>query len=152
MWYEEERWRQEGRNEKRKGTMVWHIALSSPWRGVARTWPTSGLVLARSPLVYLSPAYARCPRFFIGLITAPSSMRPWYPQTRNMNVFTKMTRRVVHKPSNATRRCYNHRSASKLLWKHCGSFHSVWVFVLVPRVEWCTRCPAQQCPRRLIPL
>lgn len=49
-----------------------------------------------SPRILIS-AYARCPRFFIKLITAPSSMKPRYPQTRNMNVFTK--RRVVHKPS-----------------------------------------------------
>jgi len=79
---------------ERRGTMVWHIALSSPRR---RSDLTVDLRIARiSPRILIS-AYARCPRFFVELITAPNSMKPRYPQTRNMNVFTK--RRVVHKPS-----------------------------------------------------
>lgn len=54
------------------GQWFWHIALSSPQRS-ARTWPTSGW---QSPLQrILISAYARCPRFWAGLITAPSSMR-----------------------------------------------------------------------------
>lgn len=112
---------------ERRGTMVWHIALSSPRR---RSDLTADLRIADLP----SYTYLR-------LCSMSSFLRRTYHRAEfneatispneKYERFHKAPRRSqVLRSAMVLDRCYNHRSVSKPRWKHYGSFRSTWVFFL----------------------